>query len=185
MTTNMVIGAEGLRVRQTAVTRDALRRASASEEVIDAETVPFRLLRDVAVALRDDAGDDSGPYLQDLVRGGGLALDPPKRPARDPALERRCLVLQEAQEAREYAAMTKDVTRERREVGIRMSEVTRDLGFGAHVVTLMGACFACGVVAGRSIAPDNVTVQVVLGAIGMFGALMVEALLFMLRDAKT
>jgi hypothetical protein len=28
-------------------------------------------------------------------------------------------------------------------------------------------------------------VQAVLGAVGMFAALMVEALLFMLRDAKT
>jgi len=184
MATNAVIGAEGLRVRQTPATRDALRRASASTHVVDAETVPFRLLRDVAVALRD-AGDVSGPYLQDLVRGGGLALDPPRRAARDPALERRCHDLREAQEAREYAAMTEDVTRDRRGGGIRMSDLTRDVGFGAHVVTLMGACFLGGAVAGRSIAPESVTVQAVLGAVGMFAALMVEALLFMLRDAKT
>ena len=184
MATNAVIGAEGLRVRQTPATRDALRRASASTHVVDAETVPFHLLRDVAVALRD-AGDVSGPYLQDLVRGGGLALDPPRRAARDPALELRCHDLREAQEAREYAAMTEDVTRDRRGGGIRMSDLTRDIGFGAHVVTLMGACFLGGAVAGRSIAPESVTVQAVLGAVGMFAALMVEALLFMLRDAKT
>jgi hypothetical protein len=66
-----------------------------------------------------------------------------------------------------------------------MSDATRELGFGAHVVTLMGACFLAGAVAGRSIAPESVTVQAVLGAVGMFAALMVEALLFMLRDAKT
>ena len=42
-----------------------------------------------------------------------------------------------------------------------------------------------GAVAGRSIAPESATVQAVLGAVGMFAALMVEALLFMLRDAKT
>ncbi len=184
MATNAVIGAEGLRVRQTPATRDALRRASASTDVVDAETVPFRLLRDVAVALRD-AGDVSGPYLQDLVRGGGLALDPPRRAARDPALERRCRDLRKAQEEREYAAMTEDVTRGSRGGGIQMSDATRELGFGAHVVTLMGACFLGGAVAGRSIAPESVTVQAVLGAVGMFAALMVEALLFMLRDAKT
>ena len=45
--------------------------------------------------------------------------------------------------------------------------------------------FLGGAVAGRSIAPESVTVQAVLGAVGMFAALMVEALLFMLRDAKT
>ena len=182
MTTNMVIGGEGLRLRQTVETRDVLRRATASVAVIDAETVPFRLLRDVARALRGVDKDE--PYLQDLVRGG-LALEAPKRPTRDLTLEHRCRTLREAQELREYEHMTKDVTRTRRGGGITMSGVTRELGFGAHVLTLMAACFAGGVVAGRAIAPENTTVQVVLGTIGMFVALMVEALLFMLRDAKT
>jgi hypothetical protein len=34
------------------------------------------------------------------------------------------------------------------------------------------------------VAPDSQTVQVVLGAIGGFVALMVEALLFIIRDGK-
>ena len=38
---------------------------------------------------------------------------------------------------------------------------------------------------GRSIAPDNQTVQVVLGMVGGFVALVVEALLFIIRDGKT
>ena len=54
MATNAVIGAEGLRVRQTPATRDALRRASASTDVVDAETVPFRLLRAVALSTKHD-----------------------------------------------------------------------------------------------------------------------------------
>jgi hypothetical protein len=186
MTTNMVIGGEGLRLVQTVATRDALRRGCCSDAVIDHETVPFRVLVDVARALRGDGAGGCGPYLQDLVRGGGLALRAPTRVKRDPTLERRCVALRDKQEQRKYESMTKDVTNESKTgQGIRMSDVTRELGFGAHVLTLMAACFAGGVVAGRSFAPDNTTTQVVLGTVGMFIAMMVEALLFMLRDART
>ena len=52
-------------------------------------------------------------------------------------------------------------------------------------LTIMFACFLGGVVAGRSLAPDSQTIPVVLGMVGGFLALMVEALLFMLRDTKT
>ena len=72
MTTNMDIGGEGLRLVQTVATRDALRRGCCSDAVIDHETVPFRVLVDVARALRGDGAGGCGPYLQDLVRGGGL-----------------------------------------------------------------------------------------------------------------
>jgi hypothetical protein len=50
---------------------------------------------------------------------------------------------------REYDEMTKDVTGMRRGAGVKMSGLTRDLGFGAHVLTVMAACFVGGMVAGR------------------------------------
>jgi hypothetical protein len=131
MTTNMVIGGEGLRLVQTVATRDALRRGCCSDAVIDHETVPFRVLVDVARALRGDGAGGCGPYLQDLVRGGGLALRAPTRVKRDPTLERRCVALRDKQEQRKYESMTKDVTNESKTgQGIRMSDVTRELGFG-------------------------------------------------------
>ena len=81
---------------------------------VDAKKVPFRLLKRVCEALRDDDGggsggdDDGGPWLQDLVRGdgvgvgggGGVALEAPKRPRRNPELEARCQKLRDEMEQR-------------------------------------------------------------------------------------
>ena len=116
--------------------------------------------RRVCEALRDenkggDAGDGGGPWLQDLVRGepGGVALEAPKRPPRNPELEARCQKLRDEMEQREYDEMTKDVTgmgRRGKDGGLKMSTLTRELGFGAHVITVMGACFAAGVVTGKA-----------------------------------
>ena len=93
-------------------------RAEAARYV-DAKKVPFRLLKRVCDALRDDDGgggggggdDDGGPWLQDLVRGdggegdgvgggGGVALEAPKRPRRNPELEARCQKLRDEMEQR-------------------------------------------------------------------------------------
>ena len=113
-------GPEGLRVSQTRASRDALRRVSASDGVgtpalradaasfADEATVPFRVLRDVAAALRASGG--GGPYLQDLAAGATLALaSPPPRPPRDPALEARCASLRRALDRAAYDDMTRDV----------------------------------------------------------------------------
>lgn len=183
---------------------DGLRAEAA--RYADADAVPFRLLQRVCEALRaagggdpgggaegmlnkvdDDgvAGGTGGPWLQDLVRGGGVALEPPRRPPRNPELEARCQKLRDEMARREYEEMTKDVTGRRRGEASHVSALTRDLGFVAHVITVVIACFAGGVVTGRSFAPDSLTPQVVLGAVGGFIALIVEALLFMLREGKT
>ena len=245
-----------------------------AQRYVDAENVPFRLLKRVCEVLREEnSGGGGGPWLQDLVRGesGGIALEAPKRPPRNPELEARCQKLRDELEQKAYDEMTKDVTGMGRRRGgdgaLKMSTMTREIGFGAHVITVMGACFAGGVVAGeapvhsitiahgdinnllalvrvsdtmishhfvitqlitkkkktksnktfppplpldtvrwrekhsavshslsaplatlttgRSIAPDNQTVQVVLGMVGGFVALVVEALLFIIRDGKT
>ena len=187
----------GLTVRQTPASREALRSASSSDSVgtpslrrdasahVDADAVPFRLLRDVAAALRATDPTGTGPRLQDLTRGGGLALESPTRAPRDPALEARCRALRENLQAAAYDRMTRDVRHASAAHGPRVSALTRDLGFGAHVLTAMVACFAVGVAAGRSFAPDDIVAQAALGAAGMFCAMIAEAVLFILRDAKT
>jgi hypothetical protein len=91
--------------------------------------------------------------------------------------------------------------------------LAKDLGFGAHVLTVVVASGVAGVLAGasrrvreetfffsnatprrrrdfpsragKSMAPDSVTTHIVIGAMAAFVALVVEALLFILRDAKT
>ncbi len=195
-------GPEGLRVSQTRASRDALRRVSASDGVgtpalradaasfADEATVPFRVLRDVAAALRASGG--GGPYLQDLAAGATLALaSPPPRPPRDPALEARCASLRRALDRAAYDDMTRDVAaRPPAAGGLKMSALTRDLGFAAHVVTVAAACFVGGAFVGRSIVMNggdqsDVAVPAVCGAVAAFAAMIVEALLFILRDAKT
>lgn len=147
-------------------TPPSLKEISVSEDLgaeaalyVDAEEVPFRLLKRVCEALRADAaarggdGGDGGPWLQDLVRGGGVALKPPKRPPRNAELEARCQQLRDEMAQKEYDEMTKDVmgtgTRRGGE-GLKMSTLTRELGFGAHVITMMAACFVGGVVTGEA-----------------------------------
>ena len=74
---------------------------------------------------------------------------------------------------------------------LRMSALTRDLGFGAHVVTVMFACALGGWFAGDAIirgdddSARNAIVKASLAGIGAIGAMTVEALLFMLRDGRT
>lgn len=221
----MEIGREGLRVRQTDATRDVLARAAAAStddgtsfsSCAGESTVPFRILRRACEIARRDApvehpgadGEGKGPWLQDVVRGGGVELVAPSPPAaRSRALDAKIAQLRRDANDREYAAMTRDVSHSRTggihdpdDGRLKMSALTRDLGFGAHVVTVMFACGLGGWFAGDAIVrgfgddvsnrgDDSVTqsatiVKASLAGIGAIGAMTVEALLFMLRDSRT
>ena len=225
----MEIGREGLRVRQTDATRDVLARVAAAStdddafsSYAEASTVPFRILRRACEIARRDApverregiahprtdgggeGGGGGPWLQDVVRGGGVELVAPSRPPRSRTLDAEIARLRRDAHDREYAAMTRDVshsggfgfgaherTRTKDDGRLRMSALTRDLGFGAHVVTVMFACALGGWFAGDAIVRDdddsarNAIVKASLAGIGAIGAMTVEALLFMLRDSRT
>ena len=233
----MEIGREGLRVRQTDATRDVLARAAAAStdddafsSYAEAPTVPFRILRRACEIARRDApverregiahprtdgggeGGGGGPWLQDVVRGGGVELVAPSRPPRSRTLDAEIARLRRDAHDREYAAMTRDVshsggfgfgaherTRTKDDGRLRMSALTRDLGFGAHVLTVMFACALGGWFAGDAIVRgfgdeddrfDDVSVtrtivKASLAGIGAIGAMTVEALLFMLRDSRT
>ena len=216
----MEIGREGLRVRQTDATRDVLARAAAAStddgtfsSCAGESTVPFRILRRACEIARRDApvehpgtdGEGRGPWLQDVVRGGGVELVAPSPPARSRALDAKIAQLRREHADREYAAMTRDVSHSRTGTNepddgrLKMSALTRDLGFGAHVVTVMFACALGGWFAGEAIVrgfgddanrdDDSETARAIvkasLAGIGAIGAMTVEALLFMLRDSRT
>ena len=215
----MEIGREGLRVRQTDATRDVLARAAAAStdddafsSYAEASTVPFRILRRACEIARSPEGTEhpgtgggGGPWLQDVVRGGGVELVAPSRPPRSRTLDAEIARLRRDAHDREYAAMTRDVshsggfgfgaherTRTKDDGRLRMSALTRDLGFGAHVVTVMFACALGGWFAGDAIvrgdddeSARNAIVKASLAGIGAIGAMTVEALLFMLRDSRT
>ena len=221
--TNMTIGPEGLRVRQTDATRDVLTRAAKevrkkkkttegddeSDDVnanefanhAQEQTVPFRLLRRACDALRASAGPSSedGPYLQEITIGGGVHLTGPKPAPRDPKLDAILAKLRREKEDREYDEMTADVNKGgvADDGRLKMSSLTRDLGFGAHVVTVMFACALGGWFAGAAIArgsrdgdehhhdQSSLIVKATLAGIGALGAMFVEAALFMLRDGRT
>ena len=219
--TNMTIGPEGLRVRQTDATRDVLTRAATVQKKKTAEgdndadddanefanhaqenTVPFRLLRRACDALRASAGpsEGDGPYLQDIIRSGGVHLTGPKPAPRDPKLDAILAKLRREKEDREYDEMTADVNKGggvADDGRLKMSSLTRDLGFGAHVVTVMFACALGGWFAGAAIArgsrddehdhddQSSLIVKATLAGIGALGAMFVEAALFMLRDGRT
>ena len=222
----MEIGREGLRVRQTDATRNVLARAAAAStddgtfaSYAGESTVPFRILRRACEIARSPEGTEhpgtgggGGPWLQDVVRGGGVQLVAPVPPARARALDAEISRLRRDAHDREYAAMTRDVSHsnwgfgfripnenEKDDGRLRMSALTRDLGFGAHVLTVMFACALGGWFAGDAIMRgfgdlddrfDDVSVtrtivKASLAGIGAIGAMTVEALLFMLRDSRT
>ena len=220
--TNMTIGPEGLEVRQTDATRDVLTRAAkevqkkkTTEGTDDADvnanefanhaqenTVPFRLLRRACDALRASAGpsEGDGPYLQDIIRSGGVHLTGPKPAPRDPKLDAILAKLRREKEDREYDEMTADVNKGggvADDGRLKMSSLTRDLGFGEHVVTVMFACALGGWFAGAAIArgsrddehghhdQSSLVVKATLAGIGALGAMFVEAALFMLHDGRT
>ena len=218
--TNMTIGPEGLRVRQTDATRDVLTRAATVQKKKTAEgdndadddanefanhaqenTVPFRLLRRACDALRASAGpsEGDGPYLQDIIRSGGVHLTGPKPAPRDPKVDAILAKIRREKEDREYDEMTADVNKGgvADDGRLKMSSLTRDLGFGAHVVTVMFACALGGWFAGAAIArgsrddehghhdQSSLVVKATLAGIGALGAMFVEAALFMLRDGRT
>ena len=221
--TNMTIGPEGLEVRQTDATRDVLTRAAkevqkkktTAEGDNDADvnanefanhahenTVPFRLLRRACDALRSSArpSEGDGPYLQDITIGGGVHLTGPKPAPRDPKLDAILAKIRREKEDREYEEMTADVNKGggvADDGRLKMSSLTRDLGFGAHVVTVMFACALGGWFAGAAIArgsrdgdehhhdQSSLVVKATLAGIGALGAMFVEAALFMLRDGRT
>ena len=214
----MTIGPEGLEVRQTDATRDVLTRAAkevrkkkTAEGDNDAnefanraqeQTVPFRLLRRACDALRASAGpsEGDGPYLQDITRSGGVHLTGPKPAPRDPKVDAILAKIRREKEDREYEEMTADVNKGggvADDGRLKMSSLTRDLGFGAHVVTVMFACALGGWFAGAAIArgsrddehghhdQSSLVVKATLAGIGALGAMFVEAALFMLRDGRT
>lgn len=219
----MTIGPEGLEVRQTDATRDVLTRAAkevqkkktTAEGDNDADvnanefanhahenTVPFRLLRRACDVIRASAGpsEGDGPYLQDIIRSGGVHLTGPKPAPRDPKLDAILAKIRREKEDREYEEMTADVNKGggvADDGRLKMSSLTRDLGFGAHVVTVMFACALGGWFAGAAIArgsrddehghhdQSSLVVKATLAGIGALGAMFVEAALFMLRDGRT
>ena len=64
-----------------------------------------------------------------------------------------------------------------------MSSSMREIGFGVHVLTVMGSCFLAGYALGRRIF-SNPGAQVAVGALCMLASLLVETALFVIQDSR-
>ena len=80
------------------------------------------------------------------------ALAPPPERIRSASLQKRLARLRSAQEAAQYQALVGDVTRaERAERGKeRFGTYRQQLGFGVHVLVMMGTGYAFGYTVSRS-----------------------------------
>lgn len=131
--------------------------------------------------------DDDG-FVHQILRGSRLYCEPPPAPReRDPEFARRLERLRRQQEEREYADMTKDLRSRDRirfvEAGEDAISVKNELGFGYNVIMLMVTGLVLGYVAARAVT-DNQIVQVGVGLLGMFAAMLMETVLFVIREER-
>ena len=91
---------------------------------------------------------------------------------------------EQAQE-REYQVLVRDITRAERaeQERVPVNATLREMGFGMHVITVMASCFLAALALGRRLFSEP-GLQVVVAAIGMLIALLVETGLFVIQDTR-
>ena len=96
--------------------------------------------------------------------------------------------LQRRLDQKRYDHMVRDVTaRERRAEAARdtsLSAYKEQMRFGAHVISMMAVFFLMGYFASHRVFPDSAAARLLCGVVGMFAAMVVETLLFAIKDAR-
>mmetsp|Transcript_8917 Transcript_8917/g.29488 ORF Transcript_8917/g.29488 Transcript_8917/m.29488 type:complete len:212 (+) Transcript_8917:58-693(+) len=193
--------AAGLQLGLTDAIRETLLEAAGHPSVdkatreearssMEGTKVSMRLLKAVCEELRplrQRAGMD-GPYMHKIAAGSGLALDKPPVREKPPELVARLKRLQEAEDQRKYDSMVEDVTKAEREAvaiaeGGGMRTYKEQLGFGLHVIAMMGTCFAIGHVGARGLRDDPV-IRMLAGVLGAAMGLLIETLLLIIRSSR-
>ncbi|KAK9804939.1 hypothetical protein WJX73_001051 [Symbiochloris irregularis] len=145
-------------------------------ELAQAESVEWNKLWPIYQKFRD-CSDESGPWLHLACQGSRLILPRPKARVKSPELLARLARLQKEQESREYNKLVHDITKEERNAkeAAENSLVTykEQLGFGVHVVVMMGTLYAVGHVAGMSLS-KNKAHHAAGGLLGLVIALFLE-----------
>lgn len=67
-------------------------------------------------------------------------------------------------------------------VGQSFAEISKDISIGINVILMMITGFMVALFIGRQLFVDNVTMQVLCGTVGLIIALLVEVILFIIRD---
>eukprot|EP00884_Botryococcus_braunii_P004676 jgi/Botrbrau1/14209/Bobra.0291s0014.1 len=154
----------------------------AAESLISEEHIPWTKFRTVFQAARQAKLCNGA--LQQACREGGIVLPSPVPRQRSPQLVERLAHLQKTLEQQKYDRMVQDVTAAERaaQEAKESAFVTykQQLGFGVHVLVMMGTLYAVGHAA-VSTATHNKALRPVGGLIGMILAMIVETLLYIIR----
>lgn len=96
--------------------------------------------------------------------------------------------LQRRLDQKRYDHMVRDVTaRERRAEAAKDSSLSaykEQMRFAAHVISMMAVFFLMGYFASHRVFPDSDAARLLCGVVGMFAAMVVETLLFTIKDAR-
>lgn len=181
-----------MEVENTESVREVLRLASADEKLLDRSTVPWEAVLDAVRTVRRETNADD-VWLHTACRGATLTYpkpDPPK--PRNPELVKRLAKIKAEIDRKKYDAMVKDVDPSVSSKDyVYMSTYTDQLGLGVNTVVLMGTLFALGYYVGTKLAggsgrdPGQNILPLCLGLAGAFLGMILETLLFMIRNNRT
>ncbi|KAL3679594.1 hypothetical protein R1sor_022550 [Riccia sorocarpa] len=186
----VVVG--GLNLQNTEKLRSFLKDVAASPEATedsrakmlkyaDETAVPYEVIREA----NSMAAPDYATPIYELLAGSTFVLGKPKPREKSEELKARLQKLQEALEQKAYDELVKDVITKSSDSDPEMfSTFKEQLGLGLHVVVTMFTGFAFGYYIFRSQFRDNPAAQAAGGAFGLIVGLLLETLLFIVRDAQ-
>ncbi|BBN17955.1 hypothetical protein MPTK1_7g18290 [Marchantia polymorpha subsp. ruderalis] len=181
----------GLKLQNTPKLRDFMKKVAGSPktsadcrcDMIKYEkesAVPYEILRQ---AFAQRALDDLQPIHEVLV-GSSFVLESPKPREKSEELKARLQKLQELADNKAYEKLVSDVTKKSNYEPEVFSSYKEQLGFGLHVVVTMFTGFAFGYSVFRSQFRDNPVIHAAGGALGLIIGMLLETLLFIVRDAQ-
>lgn len=139
----------------------------------------------------DDLDCGSG-WVHELIRGSSPAINilADNRPKRDPKLDVHLAKLRYQHERREYQQLVKNMPgnrslREEESIGQQFSKAAIEMSIGLNMIVLMATGFiVCWFIASKFF-PAGSSWPVICGAGGLVFAMMVEMVLFLVREAKS
>ncbi|CAL8469465.1 g9006 [Coccomyxa elongata] len=146
--------------------------------------ISWKLLKEVAMAVKERWGDARKPWLHRICAGSSLVLKPPKPRVKSAALQARLALLQRQLEQKQYDAMVHDITTAEREAEAKSEgcivTYKAQLSVGLHIVVMMGTFFAAGYLGVSYLSTDPMH-HVVGGLVGMICAMLMETVLLIIR----
>ncbi|KAL2613324.1 hypothetical protein R1flu_025016 [Riccia fluitans] len=182
--------AGGLKLQNTEKLRDFLKNVAGSTKASeDCRKNMLKYTQETAVpyeVIREAYSIASGEVtpIDELLAGSTFALEKPKPREKSEELKARLQKLQEALDQKAYDALVQDVTKSSDYEPEVFSSFKEQLGLGLHVLVTMFTGFAFAYSIFRSQFPDNPAVHAAGGALGLIVGMLLETVLFIVRDAQ-